>query len=96
MRVLVYEAATPTDNPPSNLGTTRDVHFKGSGTPQQCCQALLAQFPGQRVSFYRAADGVQGWEDVTEANVNALEGAVQIRRQLRVFQEGKQDHGMSL
>ena len=91
MKLIVYEAATPNEEPPENAGTKREVEIPDSGTPQERCQALIRQFPGHRISFYDTSDGLPGWTDVAEDTVDALSGVVQARRQLRVSKQGKQN-----
>ena len=91
MKLIVYEAATPNEEPPENQGTKREVEILDSGTPQERCQALIQQFPGHRISFYDTSDGLPGWTDVAEDTIDALSDAVQVRRQLRVFKQGKRN-----
>ena len=89
LKLIVYKAATPNDTPLENEGTKREVVFATSGSAQERCQAILRQFPGHCISFYDTADDLPGWTDVSEDNIDAVITAVQARRQLRIFKQGK-------
>jgi hypothetical protein len=89
LKLIVYEAATSNDTPLENQGTKREVVFSSSGSAQERCQALLRQFPGHCISYYDTADDLPGWTDVTEDTIDAVDTAVQARRQLRIVKQGK-------
>ena len=84
MKLKVFKAATPNDQPPENLGTKKEVEVPNFGTCQQGCRAFLEQFPGEQVSYY----SLPGWTKVAESTFDALSNAAQGCLQLRVYKQG--------